>query len=114
MVGAALVRKTFCDRCGAECVNTTGHFGGHVEHTTSKGETVGIDEIEPMHLCNACIDVAQALLGFRIRPQEMEKPLQNMFEGGMHGRDFDSITVHGGHYMGPADAGTGDDHERAG
>lgn len=68
------MRKTFCDRCGAWCVNTTAHFGGHVEHTTSKGETVGIDEIESLDLCKACIEAAREFLGLKIYPQE--KPMQ--------------------------------------
>lgn len=112
------MRRTFCDRCGAQCVNTTGHVGGYVEHTTSQGQQVGTDELVPGDLCKDCTTAVIEFIGLKVVPREMEKQLQNTFDGGMHGRgDFDSITVHGGHYTGPADVpdtGIGDDHERPG
>jgi hypothetical protein len=94
------MRKTFCDRCGAECTNTTGHIGGHIEHTTSQGETVGIDEIASADLCRGCINDAVKFFHLKVMPQEMEKLVHNTFDGGAV-RGFDNITVSDAHYVGP-------------
>ena len=67
------MRKTFCDRCGAECINTTGHIGGHIEHSTRAGETVGVDELMSSDLCKTCTEATVKFLGLVLRPRELEK-----------------------------------------
>jgi hypothetical protein len=48
------MRKTFCDRCGGECINTTVILSVRQEHRTSDGAHVGEDEYKPLDLCNDC------------------------------------------------------------
>jgi hypothetical protein len=67
------VRKIFCDRCGTECINTVAHLNGVVEHKTSQGEQVGMDEIKPVELCKLCFSVLADLLGLIVTPQEMDR-----------------------------------------
>lgn len=100
------MRKTFCDRCKAECVNTVGRFNGYVEHTTSGGEQVGMDEMKQVELCRICTNIACELLGIILQPRELEKALENTYEGGA-ARGFDNITVSDGdaHYVGPDSPG---------
>jgi hypothetical protein len=62
------VRKTFCDRCGAECVNTIGRIWGSVDHQTKAGEHVGNDELRPTDLCKACMDWVVEALGLKLVP----------------------------------------------
>lgn len=102
------MRRTFCDRCGGECVNTTGHFGGHVEHTTRQGEQVGFDEMPSVDLCRDCTAAVAEFAGLKVTPRELGKDgpgFSNTFEGGPV-PSFDTVTVHGGaHYVGPDVAG---------
>jgi len=67
------MRKTFCDRCEKQCVNTIVHIYGTIEHQTSQGEVVGGDDIKPVELCKTCFDLVYDLLGLVIRPQEMAR-----------------------------------------
>jgi len=70
------MRKTFCDGCGAECINTTVHLNGAVSHTTNQGEQVGYDDIKPVELCLDCFAPIQKALGMTVRPQEMDGPVR--------------------------------------
>jgi hypothetical protein len=65
------MRKTFCDRCGEQCVNTIVHLYGTVEHQTNQGEQVGGDDIKQVELCNRCFKLVQELVSLTVRPQEM-------------------------------------------
>lgn len=66
------MRKTFCDRCGVQCVNTVVHLHGAIEHTTSRGENVGHDEIRPVELCDGCYGLVKELVGLTEIPQERD------------------------------------------
>ncbi len=66
------MRRTFCDRCGAQCVNTTVRLHGAIEHSTSAGEQVGYDEIRPVEVCAACYRLVKKLLGLEEIPQERD------------------------------------------
>jgi hypothetical protein len=66
------MRKTFCDRCGTQCVNVTIHLNGAVSHTTNQGEIVGTDEIRPFEVCKNCFTLLQELLGLTVVPQERD------------------------------------------
>ena len=90
------MRRTFCDRCGGECVNTTGHLSGHVEHTTKRGEQVGFDEMPSVDLCKDCTTAVIEFAGLKVRPRELEKD----------GPGFSAMMIGntgGPHYVGPAD-----------
>lgn len=52
--------KTFCDRCGNECVNFTFNLSGHIVHTTNKSEQVAYDEVRSLQLCRHCTEIMQA------------------------------------------------------
>jgi hypothetical protein len=64
------VTKTFCDRCGGECVHWVLNLTGYVAHTTRGGEVAGEDEVKPRQLCKTCGEPAIALLGLVLRPAE--------------------------------------------
>jgi hypothetical protein len=71
----ALMRKIYCDSCGGECVNTTVHFHGAIQHTTNKGEQVGYDELSPIELCTNCAEPVIKAFGMEIRPQSMDSEM---------------------------------------
>jgi len=48
------MKKTFCDRCGKQCVNTTVVISVRVVHHTKTGEYVGDDEHKPIEVCTDC------------------------------------------------------------
>lgn len=54
------MRKTFCDRCGGECVNRTVIVSVAEQHTTAAGEPVATDEWRPVELCGPCGDAVKA------------------------------------------------------
>ncbi len=82
------MRRTFCDRCGGECVNTVGHLYGVIEHLTSGGEQVGQDELKPVDLCHSCIRLGAAQFGMVAQPRELEKPM--LSAAGAMTREVDS------------------------
>jgi hypothetical protein len=49
------MQRTFCDRCGVECVNTTAHVAISVRHHMKDGKYVGEDEYKPAELCASCL-----------------------------------------------------------
>jgi hypothetical protein len=57
------MRKTFCDRCEAECVNTVLVVRLHVQHTTRRHEFIDADEMTPAELCAACGELVKDALG---------------------------------------------------
>lgn len=61
------MQKTFCDRCGTECVHYSGRLYGHITHFTSQGEEVGEDSIKPLDLCKGCTEIL-CEFGFKITP----------------------------------------------
>jgi hypothetical protein len=56
-------RKTYCDRCGAECAYRTGHLHLAEMHARAGGEVVSQDDYKPFDLCGGCIDEIRAFLG---------------------------------------------------
>lgn len=65
------MRKTFCDRCGAECGSVTGVALLRVEHRSGTGDFVGEDEYRPADLCESCTAMARNVLGIT---EAMAKP----------------------------------------
>jgi hypothetical protein len=64
------MQKTFCDKCGAECVNYTARFSGIITHTTSQREEVGEDYLGQKELCKDCTEALAAAFGFMIRSRD--------------------------------------------
>lgn len=48
------MKRTFCDRCGKQCVNTTISVRIETLHHTSAGEFVGEDSNKPIEICKDC------------------------------------------------------------
>ena len=65
------MRKTYCDGCGAECVNRVIVLQGSIQHHTNRGEQVGWDDLKPVELCQDCFEPIQKTLGIEIRPQDV-------------------------------------------
>lgn len=61
-----MARKTFCDRCGTECVNFVGRITGFVVHTTAQGEVVGEDHFESQDVGSCCWDAVATFLGLKL------------------------------------------------
>jgi hypothetical protein len=59
------MRKTFCDKCGDECVNGVDRIYFTREHTTNQGEVVGQDSTDGSELCLTCGDAARKVLGLK-------------------------------------------------
>lgn len=57
------MRKTFCDLCGAECVNTSVTVSAETRQHTSRGEQVSYSYTKPAELCLACYRPVRDLLG---------------------------------------------------
>ena len=59
------MRKTFCDRCGAECVNFTAELHLAMTHTTNRGEHLDSEYNEPKgkQLCATCTRSLEEWLG---------------------------------------------------
>jgi|SRR5215472_6185332 len=56
------MKKTFCDVCDKQCVNTTFVLRvARLQHT-KKGEYVGDDEYQPIELCSECINVIKEFM----------------------------------------------------
>jgi hypothetical protein len=56
-------RKTYCDRCGAECKFRTGHMHLTELHARASGEVISTDDYNPFDLCGECVDAVRAFLG---------------------------------------------------
>lgn len=69
--------KTYCDKCGGDCTNYVMRLYGGVTHTTSQGEQVAEDNIEPVELCGTCGPEAAAFLGLKISAYDIGMPLQD-------------------------------------
>jgi hypothetical protein len=54
MAGESLMKKTFCDVDGKQCVNTTVIIHVAVQHHTKDGKTVGEDYFKPIEVCTDC------------------------------------------------------------
>jgi hypothetical protein len=59
--------KTYCDKCGGECVYYTATLYGNITHTTGQGEVAADEGIEPVQLCKPCLDAVAAALSLTIR-----------------------------------------------
>lgn len=66
------MRKTFCDGCGQQCVNTVVVLHASVQHQTSSGAQVGWDETKPVELCTDCFEPIQKMLNIEIQPQPVD------------------------------------------
>lgn len=76
--------KTYCDRCGTECVNYTLNLYGNARHTTSQGEQVAYDEVKPVELCLGCEQGLAGYLGpaFRIsHDSDSSEPADYQYHG---------------------------------
>jgi hypothetical protein len=69
------MQKTYCDKCGAECVNYIARMYGSVQHTTSGGEQVAEDDIRALELCRGCFEPLAAEYKIRVRTVEADGPL---------------------------------------
>jgi hypothetical protein len=72
------MRKTFCDKCGAECVHSVFRCTFQVTHfTTANGgnqEEIGEDEFPWVDLCHDCGEEVQAFLGDALKePRHYER-----------------------------------------
>jgi hypothetical protein len=65
------MRKTFCDTCGTECVNTVVQVNVTTMHQTQDGIHAGVDEYKPAELCVGCGDKLKAFLPMKLI-QQME------------------------------------------
>lgn len=61
------MQRTFCDKCGTECVHYTLNLYGNIVHTTGQGERVAEDEIRAAQLCRDCAVPLIAAGGLAIR-----------------------------------------------
>lgn len=50
------MKKTFCDCCEVQCINSTVIIRTNIIHHTSDGSFVGEDEFKPIEICKACMD----------------------------------------------------------
>jgi hypothetical protein len=50
------MKKTFCDCCGEQCINTTVILRIDVLHHTSDFQFVGEDEYKGIEICKKCMD----------------------------------------------------------
>ena len=67
-----MAKRTFCDRCGAQCVNTIIMLHIVTVHHMKDGTYVGEDEHKPIELCLNCADEVKALVpqAFEVRSKE--------------------------------------------
>lgn len=60
--------KTFCDKCGAECVYYVLSVYGNATHRTADGTFAGEDDLRTKHYCRTCADKLAAEWGFKFSP----------------------------------------------
>lgn len=72
------LKKTFCDACGKQCINSTTIIRIEVLHFTRDNKIVGDDDYNPIEICRRCTDKVREVLpkAFEImsRP-EPEEPI---------------------------------------
>jgi aspartate carbamoyltransferase catalytic subunit len=56
------MKKTFCDCCEAQCVNTTVMLRIDVVHTTSDGKFVGEDSYKGIEICLDCVKMIKEMM----------------------------------------------------
>jgi hypothetical protein len=56
------MKKTFCDRCGAQCVNTTVMVHIMTLHHTKDNTHVGEDQHDPAEICLNCASEVEAVI----------------------------------------------------
>lgn len=56
------MKKTFCDVCDKQCINTTFVLRVARLQYTKNGEYVGDDEFQPIELCSECIDAVKEFM----------------------------------------------------
>jgi hypothetical protein len=71
------MKKTFCDRCDAQCVNTTIMVQVTTVHHTKDNTYVGDDVHAPAEICLNCASEVEAVIpqAFRIRQKEPEEAM---------------------------------------
>jgi hypothetical protein len=83
MEGQVMAKRTFCDRCEAQCVNTTVAVQVTTIHHTKDGQYVGTDEHNPVEICLNCADELKQTFPqiFVLAPRDemmMESPVREM------------------------------------
>ena len=71
------MKKTFCDRCETQCVNTTIMVNLTTVHHTQDNTYVGEDNYSPVEICINCGEELRAAFPqlFKLRPKgDMEEP----------------------------------------
>jgi hypothetical protein len=77
MAGESLMKKTFCDVDGKQCVNTTVVVHIQVLHHTKDGQIVGQDFFRPIEVCTDCEDLLKRLMpqAFVMDHSHSEEPI---------------------------------------
>lgn len=73
-----MAKRTFCDRCEAQCVNTTVAMNMTTVHHTKDNTYVGEDNYAPVEICLNCADELKAAFPqlFKLRPREDDPPIR--------------------------------------
>lgn len=71
-----MAKRTFCDRCGTQCVNTIVNLHIVTVHYMKDGVYVGEDEHKPIELCLNCTDEIKAIVpqAFQVRERGGDHP----------------------------------------
>jgi hypothetical protein len=77
MAGKSLMKKTFCDVDGKQCVNTTVLVHIQVHHHTKDGQPVGQDYFRPIEVCTDCETLLKRLFpqAFVMDHSRSEEPM---------------------------------------
>jgi hypothetical protein len=65
--------RTFCDKCGAECVSSTTSVAVRTVHR-SGGQYVAEDEHRPVDLCFGCGTELITEYGIKVMPHDYDEP----------------------------------------
>ena len=63
------MRRTYCDRCGGECLGRVGRLMLAVSHYAKGAVEVGEDEYRPRDLCGTCLDVLVDMFHLEAEPR---------------------------------------------
>jgi hypothetical protein len=78
------MKRTFCDRCDKQCVNTTVQIRIEVIHHTSDGKFVGEDDFKTIEVCLDCSNLIKEMVpqafATMSRKDEMNEPMMAMTE----------------------------------
>lgn len=75
------MRKTFCDRCGQECLNYHADLSVNGTHTTSQGVTVSDDDYRPpSQLCRHCTQSLVTWMGSSLGLMSDEEMSQRVLQ----------------------------------